>query len=92
VRYISRIASAAGAGIKTNLLFFTKGSPARSPSRRRRSASDCRNWSRPSARRGGDLRDRLTRRLLRQGVGDLLFRETLLHANLQAGWRPKCPR
>jgi hypothetical protein len=40
-----------------------------------------------------DLRDRLARRLLRQGVGDLLFRETLLlHANLQAGWRPKCPR
>jgi hypothetical protein len=40
-----------------------------------------------------DLRDRLARRLLRQGVGNLLFRETLLlHANLQAGWRPKCPR
>jgi hypothetical protein len=37
-----------------------------------------------------DLRDRLARRLLRQGVGDLLFRETLLlHGNLHAGWRPK---
>jgi hypothetical protein len=40
-----------------------------------------------------DLRDRLARRILRQGVGNLLFRETLLlHANLQAGWRPMCPR
>jgi hypothetical protein len=33
-----------------------------------------------------DLRDHLARRLLRQGVGDLLFRERrLLHANLQVG-------
>jgi hypothetical protein len=40
-----------------------------------------------------DLRDRLARRLLCQGVGNLLFRETLLlHANLQDAWRPKCPR
>ena len=40
-----------------------------------------------------DLRDRLPGRLLRQGVGDLLFRKTLLlDASLQLGWRPHCPR
>jgi hypothetical protein len=40
-----------------------------------------------------DPRDRLVRRLLRHGLGDLLFRETLLvHANLQAGWKPPCYR
>jgi hypothetical protein len=40
-----------------------------------------------------NLRERLPRRLRRERIGNLLFRETLLlHANLEAGWRPKCPR
>jgi hypothetical protein len=46
----------------------------------------------PNAARMQAIGDLLALRFFRDGVDDLLFRKTILvHANLRAGWRPRCP-